>query len=374
MKKFVLIPDSFKGTLSSTRICEIMSEKIKEHFDGAEIVSIPVADGGEGSVDCFLTALGGEKVTATVSGPYFEKMQGFYGLIDGGNTAVIEMASVAGLPLVENNKNPLKTTTFGVGELIIDAVKNGAKKVILGLGGSCTNDFGCGCASACGVKFYDKNKKEFIPVGGTLKDIDRVDLSTLNPILKNVEFITMCDIDNPPYGEHGAAHVFAPQKGASDSDVLFLDDGVKHLCELLSRDNKIETKDLAGGGAAGAFGAGTVAFFNSNLKMGIEVVLDTVGFDKVIKDADYIFTGEGKLDGQSLRGKVVVGVAREAKKQHVSVISVVGGAERDVKKVYEEGVSAVFTINRLPEDFSVSRYKSEENLALTFDNILRILK
>ncbi len=374
MKKFVLIPDSFKGTLSSTRICEIMSEKIKEHFTDAEIISIPVADGGEGSVDCFLTALGGEKVTTTVSGPYFEKMQGFYGLIDNGNTAVIEMASVAGLPLVENNKNPLKTTTFGVGELIIDAVKNGAKKVILGLGGSCTNDFGCGCASACGVKFYDKNKKEFIPVGGTLKDIDRVDLSTLNPILKNVEFITMCDIDNPPYGEHGAAHVFAPQKGASDSDVLFLDDGVKHLCELLSRDNKIETKDLAGGGAAGAFGAGTVAFFNSNLKMGIEVVLDTVGFDKVIKDADYIFTGEGKLDGQSLRGKVVIGVAREAKKQHVSVISVVGGAERDIEKVYEEGVSAVFTINRLPEDFSVSRYKSEENLALTFDNILRILK
>ncbi len=373
MKKFVLIPDSFKGTLSSTEICDVMSNGINARFDSANIVSIPVADGGEGSVDCFLTALGGEKIYKEVSNPYFEKMQSFYGLIDGGKTAIIEMASAAGLPLVENRKNPLKTTTYGVGELILEAAKNGVKKIILGLGGSCTNDYGCGAAAACGIKFYNDKNDEFIPVGGTLKDIKKIDFSSKSKLLDGIEFITMCDIDNPPYGKTGAAYVFAPQKGADENMVEILDEGVKHICDLLERDNAIKTSDLAGGGAAGAFGAGSVAFFGAILKMGIEVVLDTVGFDEVIKDADVIFTGEGKIDGQSLRGKVVVGVSRQAKKQNVPVIAVVGGAENDISKVYEEGVTAVFTINRLPQDFSVSRYNSKENLALTFDNILRVL-
>ena len=157
MKKFVLIPDSFKGTLSSKEICQIMSNKINEHFDGAKIVSIPVADGGEGSVDCFLSALGGEKITLTCKGPFGQDMESFYGVLHGGETAVVEMAAAAGLPLVEENKNPLKTTTYGVGQLILDAAKRGAKKIIVGLGGSCTNDFGCGAAAACGIRFYNES-------------------------------------------------------------------------------------------------------------------------------------------------------------------------------------------------------------------------
>ncbi len=374
MQKFVLIPDSFKGTLSSTEICSIMKDGILLHFPYAEIISIPVADGGEGSVDCFLTALGGEKVTLSVCNPYFEKIEGFYGLIDGGKTAVIEMAAAAGLPLVEDRKNPLLTTTYGVGELIIDAAKRGVKKIILGLGGSSTNDFGCGAAAACGVKFLDKNGKEFIPAGGTLSDIAKVDISNKNSLLDGIEFITMCDIDNPPYGERGAAKVFAPQKGADEKTVELLDNGVKHLCDILEKDNGIKTGDLAGGGAAGAFGAGSFAFFNAKLKMGIEVVLDTVGFNSVLDGADVVFTGEGKLDGQSLGGKVVIGVSRAAKKKGVPVIAVVGGVEPEVSAVYEEGVTSVFSINRLPEDFSISRYKSKENLKLTFDNIIRTLK
>ena len=374
MQKFVLIPDSFKGTLSSTEICEIMKNGILTHFPSAEVISIPVADGGEGSVDCFLTALGGEKIILSVCNPYFEKMDGFYGIIEGGKTAVIEMAAAAGLPLVEDRKNPLLTTTYGVGELIIDAAKRGVKKIILGLGGSSTNDFGCGAAAACGVKFFDKNGKEFIPSGGTLCDIAKVDLSNKSPLLSGVEFVTMCDIDNPPYGERGAAKVFAPQKGADEKTVEFLDSGVKHLCDLLEKDNGIKTSDLAGGGAAGAFGAGSVAFFNAKLKMGIEVVLDTVGFNSVLDGADVVFTGEGKLDGQSLGGKVVIGVSRAAKSKGVPVIAVVGGVEPEVSAVYNEGVTAVFSINRLPEDFSVSKYKSHQNLKLTFDNIIRTLK
>jgi glycerate kinase len=207
-----------------------------------------------------------------------------------------------------------------------------------------------------------------------LKEIKSIDFTTKNPLLKGVERVTMCDIDNPPYGEKGAARVFAPQKGADEETVELLDEGVKYLCDLLEKKYSVSVSTLAGGGAAGAFGAGTVAFFNSSLKMGIEVVLETVGFSKVIDGESIVFTGEGKLDGQSLRGKVVIGVARVAKEKGVPVIAVVGGADKDIEGVYNEGVSAVFTINRLPEDFSVSRCKSEENLKLSFDNIIRLLK
>jgi len=374
MKKFVLIPDSFKGTLSSKEICDIMTLKIKEHFPLASIVSIPVADGGEGSVDCFLSALNGEKVFVKCKGPYFEDITAFYGLIDGGKTAVIEMAQAAGLPMVENNKNPMKTTTYGVGELMLDAVKRGVNKIIMGLGGSCTNDFGCGAAAACGVEFFDLDGKRFIPTGGTLKDVSKIDFSKIHKGFDGVEMVTMCDIDNPPYGESGAAYVFAPQKGADENAVLALDEGVKHLCNLIKKDYGLDLETLSGGGAAGAMGAGMVAFFNSTLKMGIDTVLDTVCFSDIVKDASVVFTGEGKIDSQSLRGKVVIGVAREAKKQSVPVIAVVGGADGDMAKAYAEGVSAVFTINRLPQDFSVSRNFSKENLAFAFDNILRALK
>ncbi len=373
MKKFVLIPDSFKGTLSSKEICNVMAEKITAYFPDAKVLSIPVADGGEGSVDCFLTALGGQKITLSCSGPYGEKMQSFYGLIDDGNTAVIEMSATAGLPLVENNKNPLLTTTYGVGELMLDAIKRGAKKIILGLGGSCTNDFGCGLASACGVKFYDENGEEFIPTGGTLSNICTVDISKRLKEFDDIAIEVMCDIDNPPYGYNGAACVFAPQKGANEQQVKLLDDGVKHICALIKDEFNIDLSTLKGGGAAGAMGAGMVAFFNAKLKMGIDTVLDTVGFDSLIKGADMVFTGEGKIDGQSLSGKVVIGVSRRAKKQGVPVLAVVGGAEGEMQKAYEQGVSAVFSINRLPQDFSISRNFSKENLGFAMDNILRLI-
>lgn len=374
MKKFVLIPDSFKGTLSSKRICEIMESQIKEIFPNASVIKIPVADGGEGSVDCFLSAMSGERVELSASGPFFDTVDGFYGLIDGGKTAIIEMAAVAGLPLVENNKNPLKTTTYGVGELIKHALDRGVKKIIVGLGGSCTNDFGCGTACALGVKFLDKENKNFIPTGGTLSNIVKIDLSGLDKRVNNVEFEVMCDIDNPPFGRFGTSRVFAPQKGADEKTVEILDDGVKHLCGLIKNTLGVDLSTLKGGGAAGAMGAGMVAFFNAKLKMGINTVLDTVNFDQVLQDADVVFTGEGKIDGQSLRGKVVIGVARRAKEKSVPVIAVVGGVDGDMQEAYEQGVTAVFSINRLPEDFSVSRFKSEQNLKATFLDILRALK
>ena len=373
MKKFLLVPDSFKGTLASKQICEIMTEKIAEHFPEAQAISIPVADGGEGSVECFLSAMSGELVRCQAQNPYFEEMEGFYGLLGEGRTAVIEMAACAGLPLVEDRKNPCLTTTYGVGLLIKDAALRGVREIILGLGGSSTNDFGCGAAAALGVEFYGKNGK-FIPTGGTLAEIERIDVSRALPQLKNINITLMCDVKNRVYGESGAAYVYAPQKGATEEQVKLLDSGLRHVCDVVKRDLGIDLSDMQGGGAAGAMAGGMVAFFGASVKMGIDVVLDTVGFNELLDGADAVFTGEGKIDSQSLEGKVVCGVAKRAAAKGVPVIAVVGGAERDISKVYDMGVNSVFTINRMPEDFSVSRYKSEQNLSETVDNILRILK
>ena len=374
MKKAILIPDSFKGTLSSAQICEIMGNQIRLRFPDCEVVSIPVADGGEGSVDAFLTALGGEKVFVEAANPYFEPMQAFYGLIDGGRTAVIEMAACAGLPLVADRKDPTRTTTYGVGQLILDAVGRGVKRIVVGLGGSATTDAGCGAAAAIGVKFYNTAGAVFVPVGGTLKDVVKIDLGDSQEKLRGVEIVTMCDIDNPMYGPHGAAYVFGPQKGADAEMVKFLDDGLRHVGEVIRKDLGRDLTEVPGGGAAGAMGVGMVAFFDSTLQMGIETVLDTVNFDAILAGADAVFTGEGKLDTQSLRGKVVIGVARRAKKQNVPVIAVVGGADLDVDEAYDEGVKAIFTINRLPQDLSVSSAYSDLNLAFAMDNILRMMK
>lgn len=373
MKKAVLIPDSFKGTVSSTRVCELMAERIEKIFPGCAVQSIPVADGGEGSVDAFLTAVGGEKVTKQVTGPWFEQCSGYYGLIDNGATAVLEMAAAAGLPMVGDHKDPRGTTTFGVGELLADAARSGAKRLVIGLGGSATNDGCCGAAAAAGVKFYNAAGESFVPVGGTLKDIERIDMSMRDPAFDKVEIVTMCDIDNPMYGETGAAYIFGPQKGADPEMVKFLDQGLRHLSEVIKRDVGVDVADMPGAGAAGAMGAGMVAFFGSRLQMGIETVLDTVEFDKAIADADIIFTGEGKIDSQSLRGKVVIGVARRAAKQDKPVIAIVGGADYDVDAAYGEGVTAIFPINRLPQDFSVLKEHSEENLGFAVENVLRAL-
>ena len=363
-----------KGTLSSEQICEIAKEKVEKHFPGAETACVPVADGGEGSVDAFITALGGSKVTVKVKNPYFEDMDSYYGLINEGKTAVIEMASCAGLPLVEDRKDPRKTTTYGVGQLILAAAESGVEKIIVGLGGSSTNDGGCGAAAAVGVKFYDRDGKEFVPTGGTTADICKIDLSGKAEILNKVEIVTMCDIDNPMYGPTGASHIFGPQKGADEAMVLELDEGIKNLSRAITEAIGKDISEVPGTGAAGAMGAGMIAFFGSRLQMGIQTVLDTVKFDEMISDADYIITGEGKLDSQSLRGKVVIGIAERAKKQDKNVIAVVGGADdAEIDKAYEMGVTAVFPINRLPQDFSISRHHSKENLAYTVDNVLRLI-
>lgn len=374
MNKFLLIPDSFKGTMSSMEICSLLEEKIQEYYPAAEIHSIPVADGGEGSVDCFLQALGGEKVIVTTNNPFFEPIDSYYGLVDNGRTAVIEMAASAGLPLIEDRKDPLKASTFGVGELILHAARKGVSKIIMGLGGSCTNDGGCGAACAVGIRFLDEAGNSFIPTGGTLHRIQQLDLSQIDPMIKSIEFVTMCDIDNPMYGPTGAAAIFGPQKGATPEEIELLDAGIQHLSQIIKQTMGLDLAFVPGTGAAGAMGAGMAAFFHSRLQMGIQTILDTVQFEELAAGTDMIFTGEGKLDSQSLRGKVVIGVARRAKALGVPVTALVGDIGDDMEAAYDEGVSAIFSINRVAVDFPVAKLRSRQDLSLTIDNLMRFYR
>ena len=374
MQNFILVPDSFKGTLSAIEVCNIMKLSIKKLYKDANIISVPVADGGEGTVDAFLYALGGEKKSDWVSDAFNEqKILAHYAMLKD-DIAVIEMAACAGLPLVKNRLEPDKTTTFGVGELIIDAINSGAKKIILGLGGSATNDGGCGMAAALGVKFKDEQDQEFIPTGGTLSQIYKIDMNNIYSKIKDVEFISMCDVDNPLCGRLGASAVFAPQKGADEDMVKSLDEGLAHLAKIIKRDLHIEVKDIKGAGAAGGLGAGSIAFLQSKLTKGIDVILDTINFDELVSKADIVFTGEGKFDSQSLHGKVVMGVANRSQKYKTPVIVVTGAIGENIQEAYNKGITAIFSINKEPMEFSKSALKSKENMILTMENILRLLK
>ena len=373
MEKILLVPDSFKGTLSSRQVCQVMAGQLRRFFPQAQVKSIPVADGGEGSVEAFLAAAGGERRTRTVTGPFGEPVEAFYGILGDGRTAVIEMAACAGLPLAEGRLNPERATTYGVGELLLAAKEAGCTKAILGLGGSCTNDGGVGAAAALGAKFTRADGAAFIPTGGTLGEIAALDVSPVAQALQGMELTAMCDIDNPLYGEAGAAAVFAPQKGADAAMVARLDAGLRHLGQVSARCLGRDFSHLPGAGAAGGLGFGMAAFCWAQLRMGIDAVLDAVGFDSLLPGTDVVFTGEGKIDSQSARGKVVSGVAVRCRKAGVPVVAVVGQIGQGFEEMYQQGLTAVFSINRAAQPFAESRFHAGENLALTMENIARLL-
>ena len=373
MEKILLVPDSFKGTLSSRQVCQVMAGQLRRFFPQAQVKSIPVADGGDGSVEAFLAAAGGERRTRTVTGPFGEPVEAFYGVLGDGRTAVIEMAACAGLPLAEGRLNPERATTYGVGELLLAAKEAGCTKAILGLGGSCTNDGGAGAAAALGAKFTRADGAAFIPTGGTLGEIAALDVSPVAQALQGMELTAMCDIDNPLYGDAGAAAVFAPQKGADAAMVTRLDAGLRHLGQVAARCLGRDFSHLPGAGAAGGLGFGMAAFCGAQLRMGIDAVLDAVGFDSLLPGTDVVFTGEGKIDSQSARGKVVSGVAARCRKAGVPVVAVVGQIGQGFEEMYQQGLTAVFSINRAAQPFAESRFHAGENLALTMENIARLL-
>ena len=371
MKKWVVISDSFKGTLSSLEICKIARETIPLYLPGCQVEAIPVADGGEGTVDCFAEAVGAEKIPVPVHGPHGEPVTACYGRR--GNLAVVEMAAAAGLPLAGERRDPEQTTTFGVGELILHAVTQGCGEILLGLGGSATNDGGCGCAAALGAKFYNARGEAFVPVGGTLGEICSIDLSGLKKQLEGVKLTAMCDVDSPLYGPAGAAYVFAPQKGADPAMVERLDEGLRALDRAVQRALGRSFAQVPGAGAAGGMGAGCLAFLGGTLRSGIEAVLDAVDFDRRLEGADLVLTGEGRIDGQSFRGKVLSGVARRTRARHIPLLALGGGVLPEAEEGYSQGVTAMFSINRLPMALRDSAPHTAENYRRTLADLCRLL-
>lgn len=365
MKKCVVVSDSFKGTVSSREICAIAQQVIPRHFPACEVVCIPVADGGEGTVDCFVQAMGAQRVGVTVTNALGEKSAAAYARL--GELAIIEMAAAAGLPQVGALRCPGTATTYGVGELIAHAVDSGCRKILLGLGGSATNDGGCGCAAALGVGFLDADGQSFVPVGDTLGRIARIDTAEAAALLRSVEITVMCDVTNPLYGPTGAAYVFAPQKGADAEKVKSLDAGLRHFGDVIRSQYGLDVSAMPGAGAAGGMGAGCVALLGGTIQSGIDAVLDVTGFDRQLEGADLVITGEGSIDSQSADGKVVSGVARRTKAKGVPLIAIAGGIADSAGAVYDIGVSAMFSTDRaaLPVDMLGARSPGDYEATLS---------
>lgn len=365
MKKCVVVSDSFKGTVSSCEICAIAQRVIPRHFPACEVVCIPVADGGEGTVDCFVQAMGAQRVGVTVTNALGEKSAAAYARL--GELAIIEMAAAAGLPQVGALRCPGTATTYGVGELITHAAHSGCKRILLGLGGSATNDGGCGCAAALGVGFLDADGQSFVPVGDTLGRIARIDTAEAEALLRSVEITVMCDVTNPLYGPTGAAYVFAPQKGADAEKVKSLDAGLRHFGDVIRSQLGIDVSRMPGAGAAGGMGAGCVALLGGTIQSGIDAVLDVTGFDRQLEGADLVITGEGRIDSQSADGKVVSGVARRTRAKGVPLIAIAGGIADSAGAVYDIGVSAMFSTDRaaLPVDMLGARSPGDYEATLS---------
>lgn len=331
-----------------------------------------MADGGEGTVDCFMAALHSQPVAVTVSGPLGEPVKAVY--TRSGHKAIMEMASAAGLPQVGERKDPEGTTTYGVGQLIRHAVEHGCREILLGLGGSATNDGGCGCAAALGTRFLDADGNSFLPTGGSLDRIARIDVSETRDLLKQVRITAMCDIENPLYGPSGAAYVFGPQKGADGQMVQRLDGQLRSLDAVIQQELGLSLAQYPGSGAAGGMGAGCMAFLQAELRPGIEAVLDTVGFDACLEGTDLVITGEGRIDSQSLGGKVISGVAKRTRSRNIPLVALVGSIDPSASAAYDLGITAMFGIDREAVAFEAYAGRSRENYQRTLEDILRLVR
>ncbi|NLC39139.1 MAG: glycerate kinase [Clostridia bacterium] len=371
--RIVLAPDSYKGSLSASQVAFYMEEAIREVAPWIRVEKVPIADGGEGTVDAFLAGAGGEKRNLTVTGPLGEPVQAFFGILPDG-TGVIEMAAASGLPLVPpERRNPLITTTYGTGELIKGALDAGCRRLVIGVGGSATNDGGLGMAQALGGLFLDGSGRPLAFGGGELSKLERIDLQGLDPRLRGMEILVACDVDNPLWGPNGAAAVFAPQKGADPEMVCRLDEGLKHLADVMRRELGRDVGDLPGAGAAGGLGAALLAFLGASLQPGIEVMAAVTGLEEKIAGADLVITGEGNTDYQTARGKAPVGVGRIARKYGVPVIALSGGLGLDVERVYEAGLDAVFSIMPGPLTLEEAMERAPELLKKATANLIRLL-
>ncbi|WP_457573141.1 glycerate kinase [Desulfolithobacter sp.] len=370
--KIVIAPNEFKECLSAPEVARAMAAGVFRAVPGVQVAEVPVADGGDGLVEVVQGALGGQLVRRIVTGPLFEPVEAHFCYVADKGLAVIEMALASGLALVPpEHRDPCRTTTLGTGELIRSALDLGVSRIVAGIGGSATNDGGIGVATALGIRFLDGLGQEVEPVGKALGSIRHIDISGLDPRLRDVEIEAVCDVDNPLCGDNGAARVYGPQKGATPEQVELLDEGLANLARVILADLGIDVCHLPGGGAAGGLGAGLFAFLGARLRPGIELVLELVGLEHHLQGADLVLTGEGQIDFQTAFGKAPAGVARAAGRQGIPCVALAGSVGEELGGLYELGISAVFSICPGPVTLEQAKARAREYLARTAEQVVR---
>lgn len=375
--KIVISIDSLKGSLTSIEAANAIKKGILSVDNKSDVVIMPLADGGEGTVEALVQGMNGEEKVISVTGPINEKVNATYGILKETNTAIIEMAQASGLPLVPAElRNPLNTTTYGVGEIIKEAIEKGCRNFIVGIGGSATNDCGVGMLQALGFEFYDENDN-LVGLGGkVLNQIKRINTDNKLKELDECNFKIACDVNNPLYGENGAAYIYGPQKGATEEIVKKLDKGLKNFAEVVKKDLGKDIAHIEGAGAAGGLGFGFLGFLNSKLESGIKIILDEIKLEEVVKDADIVITGEGRLDNQTAMGKAPIGVAKLAKKHGAKVIAIAGCTTPDAVKCNEEGIDAYFSIvnKAMTIDEAMKKENATQNMIETTIQIFNLIK
>ncbi len=372
--RILVASDSFKGSLTSQQVGTSVMEGIRRVIPEAQVKVLPIADGGEGTVQALVAATGGKLVTVQVTGPLGDPVQARFGLLPDG-TAVLEMAEASGLTLVpEGLRDPTRTTTYGTGELMLKALDMGAARMVIGIGGSATNDGGAGMAQALGVSLKDAQGRELPFGGGALGNLAVIDLSGLDPRVKGVPITVACDVKNPLYGPNGASHIYGPQKGATPEMIRLLDDNLRHLAGIIRDQLGLDVQDIPGAGAAGGLGAGLIAFAGAQLRSGVETVLDTIGFDDHLMGVDLVITGEGRLDHQSVFGKVPVGVAARASRLGIPVIAMVGEIGPEAREVFNYGIDSAVTLVNGPMGLSQAMERAADLLADAAERTFRLIK
>ncbi|WP_409227756.1 glycerate kinase family protein [Gudongella sp. SC589] len=371
--KILIASDSFKGSATTMEVADSIEKGFAGIYQGVEIVKVPMADGGEGTVETLVAGMDSEFAHEEVTGPLGEGVQAKYGIIKD-EIAIIEMAEASGLVLVkEEMRNPLLTTTYGTGELILSALKRGYRKIYVGIGGSATNDGGMGMAKALGYRFLDRDGNEIPDGGGALGQLQRIDRSKVTPLIEDAKITVMCDVENPLYGTDGAAYVYGPQKGANPEMVKLLDENLKHFADILKRDMDVDIGDIPGSGAAGGLGGGLMAFCRAELKPGIEMVLDIQQFEGQLQGVDLVITGEGRIDGQSAKGKVPAGVAKLARKLNKPVVAIAGGIGEGTEGLYSMGIDLILPIVDRPMGLGEAMGEAKTLLEKTGERLARIL-
>lgn len=370
--KILVVPDSYKGSLSSKEVAECMEQGILEVLPEAQVCKIPIADGGEGTVDAILSVTRGEARQLEVVGPQGGTVTAVYGIFDEGRSAVIEMASASGLMLVPPDQlNPMTATTYGTGQVIKEVLESGVRKLVVGIGGSATNDGGVGMAQALGVRFLDASGEEIGYGGRELHRICTIDTSRLHPAIAECEITIASDVTNPLCGPDGASHIFGPQKGATPEMILKLDEGLKHLAAVIQEQLGIDIANAAGAGAAGGLGAGLMAFLNAKMARGIDIVLEAARFDEEVRDADLVFTGEGRTDAQTVFGKTPAGVAKISKKYNKPVVCISGGVTADAFEIYSIGIDVIVGATQVPMSLEEAIGKAPANIRHAASSVLR---